>query len=133
MDHPLTMQWEKQLKKLFDQVDDYLEDNFGSDYSLHPNRAYRGSTSNKEHDGLFNVGASFSSGFGAKYGRGYVIDVHISTLDEVPKEAKDKIINEAVHKASELLPIYFPNRDLKIVRDGNVFKISGDFKLGKGH
>ena len=75
MRHPRLIEWEKKLKRTLDIVDDYLEDKYGQLYELHPSRAYRGTTSNKAHDGLFNIGASFTAGYGSKYGRGYVVDI----------------------------------------------------------
>ncbi len=130
MRHPKINQWDKQMKSLFDEVDDYLEEHYGHLYPLHPNRASRGRTSNKEHDGLFNVGADFSSGYGSSIGRGYVIDVDMVTLSEVPDKVEHEIQEEVVQLVRERLPKYFPNRDLSVSRDGNVFKIHGDFSLG---
>ena len=83
--------WERRLKELFDEVDDELEDRYGPLFSIHPARPSRGATSNKEHDGLFNVGASFTAGFGSKLGRGYVIDFDVVTLDTVPRPIKQQI------------------------------------------
>ena len=54
-------EWERKLKRVFDDIDDYLEEKYGHLYTLHPARAERGETSNKEQDGLFNVGATFSA------------------------------------------------------------------------
>lgn len=130
MRHPKINEWDKQMKALFDEVDDYLEEKYGRNYPLHPNRAERGRTSHKGHDGLFNVGADFSSGYGSSVGRGYVIDVDMVTLSDVPDEVERRIEDEAVALVREKLPKYFPNRDLKISRDGKVFKIHGDFSLG---
>ena len=62
--------WEHKLKSIFDKIDDFLEEKYGKLYELHPRRAKVGKTSNKEHDGLFNIGASYSLGFGSKYGAG---------------------------------------------------------------
>ena len=70
MYHPKMMEWDKKLKAIFDRIDDKLEDRYGELFPLHPTRAERGTTSNKESDGLFNVGASFTAGYGSKLGRG---------------------------------------------------------------
>ncbi len=78
-----SIEWDRRLKRLFDEVDDYLEDKYGDLFPLHPNRMKRGNTSNKEMDGLFNIGASFSPGYGTELGRGYVVDLHLSTLTRV--------------------------------------------------
>ena len=39
---------DKKLKKIFDSIDDYLENNYGSLYSLHPNRPARNKTANRQ-------------------------------------------------------------------------------------
>ncbi len=123
--------FESQLKNLFDEVDDYLEDKYGDRYPLHPARARRGRTSNKETNGLFNVGASFSTGYGSEHGRGYVIDVDMVTLSQVPDEVEEKIEEDAVDYVRRKLPEYFPDRKLEVRRDKRTFKISGDLSLGR--
>ncbi len=130
MRHPKLIAWEKKLKSMFDEVDDYLEDKYGTLYPLHPNRASRGATSNKESDGLFNVGCAFSAGYGSKLGRGYVIEVHMSTLSNIPLEIKMKIENDTVVVVRNKLKKYFPDRELKVEKDGNIYKIYGDLSLG---
>jgi hypothetical protein len=118
--------WEQSLKLLFDEIDDRLEDTFGPLFSLHPSRPKRGVTSNKEQDGLFNVGASFSAGFGSHYGRGYVVDIDVVTLESVPQSIRTSIENEVYELILGRLETYFPGRDLTVGRDGNVMKIHGD-------
>lgn len=130
MRHSKAVKWEKKLSKLFDEIDDYLEDKYGHLYPLHPARASRGSTSNKTHDGLFNVGASFSAGYGSKYGKGYIVDVEMATLSDVPEDVIQTIEKEVEDLVQEKLPVYFPDRDLKVSRDRHVFKIYGDISLG---
>lgn len=125
------MQFERTLKALFDSVDDYLEEKYGARYPLHPSRAKRGGTANKAHDGLFNVGATFTAGYGSRYGRGYVVQVDMVTLAEVPRDVRELIAEEAADLVNEKLPYYFPGRELRVVRDGNVFKIYGDLSLGE--
>ena len=81
-------------------------------------------------DGLFNIGASFSAGFGTQIGRGYVIDLHMSTLTKVDKDIKNRIEVDAIKLIKSLLPKYFPERKLEVSRDGSVYKIHGDLSLG---
>ncbi len=125
-------EWEQTLKKIFDEIDDYLEDMYGGLYPLHPARRKRGETANKSYDGLFNVGASFSAGFGSEYGRGWVFDVHISTLSDVSPEIRDQIYNDAANRLAKLLAEHYPDRNIRVEKDGNVFKIFGDLELSYG-
>jgi len=129
MSGKLVDTWENKLKALFDEIDEELEKRFGSLYNLHPSRAKKGSTSNKEQDGLFDIGASFSPGFGSEYGRGYVLDVDMMTLDHVPKEVQEHIEEIVVELIRKKLPVFFPERELEVKRDGNIFKIIGDLTL----
>lgn len=131
MSHHAVNRFEEQLQDLFDEVDDYLEAKYGGAYPLHPSRPPRGKTSSKSQDGLFNVGASFSAGYHSKHGRGYVIDVDMVTLANVSRDSEERILEDAVQKVRELLPRYFPDRELSVRRDRRVFKITGDLSLGK--
>jgi hypothetical protein len=129
--HPKMVEFDNRMKKLFDEVDDYIETLFGSKYSLHPVRPERGKTGNPEADGLFNIGASFTPGFGSDLGRGYVVDLTIATLDKVDEDGRNAIYEAAAEKIKELLPVYFPGRELSVHRDKNFYKIQGDFSLGE--
>jgi len=129
--HPKTVEFDTRLKELFDEVDHYIEDRYGDMYSLHPVRPARGETANPEADGLFNIGATFTPGFGSELGRGYLIDISISTLDRVDTKIRRGIYEAAAEKVRELLPLHFPERELTVQRDGNHFKIQGDFSLGE--
>lgn len=128
--HRKLVEWEQKMKALFDEIDDYLEDRYGNLYPLHPNRMTRGETSNKESDGLFNVGAAFSTGYGSRLGRGYVIEVHMSTLSRVPDELKEIIEKETAEMVRAKLNVFFPERELNVEKDGTVYKIFGDLSLG---
>ncbi len=130
MRHVKMKQWDDQLKSLFDEIDDVLEDKYGKRFVLHPNRMRRGTTSNKEMDGLFNIGASFSAGYGSEHGRGYVVQVRMSTLEHVPSEFRNTIHAEVEELVKKKLPEKFPGRRLALERDGNLLKIIGDFSLG---
>jgi hypothetical protein len=130
VDHPKTLAFEKDLREAFIAVDHYLEDKYADLFPLHPNRPKRGETSNPQMDGLFNVGSSFSAGYGSEYGRGYVVDVHISTLERIPKGRKESILEDAVEELRRQLARRFPGRKLFVDRDRHVFKVHGDFSLG---
>jgi len=131
MDHPRTTEWTTKLKTLFDEVDDFLEEKYGRLYPLHPSRPGRGRTANKEQDGLFNVAARFTPGYGSTEGRGYVIDVDMVTLSRVPEDVQKKIEKDVVKYVERKLPEVFPDRTLKVTKDGPVFKIHGDLSLGQ--
>jgi hypothetical protein len=118
------------MREMFNEIDDWLEDKYGSMFSLHPNRPARGKTYSREMDGLFNIGAAFTAGYGSKYGRGYIVDVRISTLDHVPQEVREEIYSSVASLVKEKLKVFFPERELEIVREGNLLKIIGDFSLG---
>ena len=128
--HPKTVEFDARMKKLFDEVDNYIEDLYADKFLLHPVRLPRGETSNPESDGLFNIGANFTPGFGSELGRGYIISVSISTLEHVDEKKRNEIYEAAARKVSELLPVHFPERKLTVNRDRNQFKIQGDFSLG---
>jgi len=129
--HPSTVHWDTTLKQIFDEIDDYLEHTYGDLYHLRPNRPARGETSNKEHDGLFNVGSSFSAGFGSSLGRGFVVSVHLSTLQPVESAVYHQIMEVVIQLLREKLPERFPGRELKVDWDGDNLKIHGDLSLGE--
>ena len=128
--HPKMAQFDERMKKLFDEVDHFIEDLYCGKYSLHPVRPLRGETANPEADGLFGIAASFTPGHRSNLGRGYFIDIKISTLDNVDEKTRREIHEAVAQKVDELLPIHFPERKLAVRRDLSHFKIQGDFCLG---
>ena len=124
------VEFDERLKILFDEVDHYIEDLYGHTYTLHPVRPRRGETANPQADGLFNIGADFTPGFGSELGRGYLINVTMSTLERVDENVRREIYVAAAEKVRELLPLHFPERELVVRQDRNHFKILGDFSLG---
>jgi hypothetical protein len=86
-------------------------------------------TSSRAQDGLLNVGASFSSGFGSRLGPGYVVEVRLVTLELVPPLIREKIEEEVADLLRRELPQAFPERHMRVDRDGPVFKIHGDLRL----
>lgn len=129
MNNPNILEWEHTLRKIFDIIDDHLEDKYGYLYPLHPARPGRGHTSNKSSDGLFNIGAAFSAGFGSRFGRGWVVDVSMVTLSKIPENVKLQIDKEVIAELKRLLIEYYPERDISVEKDGNVFKIFGELGL----
>lgn len=128
--HPKMIKFDETLKQIFDEIDDYLEDKYGDLYSLHPNRLKRGEASNKSHDGLFNVGASYTAGFGSAYGKGYAIEIKMVTLEEIDPLHADEIENNVKELLEKKLFEFFPERKLYVNKDGHCLKIYGDFSLG---
>ncbi|MEA3392418.1 MAG: hypothetical protein U9Q91_05525, partial [Candidatus Marinimicrobia bacterium] len=86
MRHPNLIKWEKKLKSVLDNIDVLLEEKYGKKYDLHPARRKHGTTSNRSHDGLFDIRADFTLGLGSDKGRGYIVDIDLKTLENVPKE-----------------------------------------------
>ena len=98
--------WEARLKQVFDEINDELEASHGHRARRHPNRPPHGATSNREDDGLFDLGAAFTVGIGSQF------------------EA------DVARRLQEKLPAAFPGVVLHVDRDGPVYKIHGDLSLG---
>lgn len=127
------MQWEKRLKTVFDEIDRELEDAYGARWPLHPSRPAEGKTSNPEHDGLFNVGAAFSTGIGSKHGPGYTVEIRISTLKNVPGNVRKKIKAQVFQALETKLPDAFPGKKLYVSEEENTgaIRIHGDLSLNE--
>ena len=128
--HPKTNAFEKKMNEVLDEVDTELEKRYGDRYPLHPARAQHGETASGQHSGLFSVDAYFTAGYGSEHGRGYVVDVEMVTLSDVPDDIEEEIEAEAARRVEEKLKERFPERNFQVTRDGPVFKIRGDFSLG---
>lgn len=129
MRHYRLVQWEKKLKKVLDEIDRILEKRYGDRYDLHPARREHGSTSNRSHDGLFDIRGEFTLGLGTRKGRGYIIDIDLKTLETVPADIIEKIEEDTIGELRKRLPEAFPDRELHVERDGNMIKILGDLSL----
>ena len=122
--------WEARLKQVFDEINDELEAEHGHRAARHPNRPPHGATSNREDDGLFDLGAAFTVGIGSQHGPGYVVQARIATLDAVPPAVQAQFEAEVARRLQEKLPAAFPGVALHVDRDGPVYKIHGDLSLG---
>ncbi|MBM4155278.1 MAG: hypothetical protein FJ221_09660 [Lentisphaerae bacterium] len=129
--HPRAEAWEARLREVLARIDAELERDFGSRLPRHPVRPRHGATSQPESDGLFDVGAAFSAGFGSAGGPGYVVDFRIATLSRVPAALRHEIEDRAIARLRAALPAAFPGRRLEVVRDGDAWKIVGDLGLGR--
>lgn len=123
--------FQRSMIAMFDQIDGVLEDDYHGRWQLMRNRSPRGETSNASADGLFDVGAFFSPGYGSQHGRGYLVKIALKTREEVASETQEEIESKVHTLMLELIPKYFPDRELEVVREGKMFKIIGDFNLGK--
>jgi hypothetical protein len=129
--HPKLAAFTGTLEALFRELDHVLEDRWGRLFPLHPNRPRRGETENPEADGLFEIAPDFSAGFGSRWGRGYIVNLRVATLERVPPEQFEAFMDETAALLREKLPRFFPDRHLEVVRDGKRYKIIGDFSLGE--
>jgi len=80
-------------------------------------------------DGLFNVGASYSAGFGSRFGPGYVVDTRLSTLQRVPKKLKLELRDQVQAMLIEKLPAAFPGKHLHVDKERSHLRIHGDLSL----
>jgi hypothetical protein len=123
--------WEQKLKSILDDLDEILENEFGDKFPLHPARPERGVTASKSQDGLFDISANFTLGLGSEHGKGYVIDIRMVTLEKIPEEIEDRIEKVAVQYLHQKLQDAFPDKKLRVSRDGPVIKLHGDLSLGE--
>jgi hypothetical protein len=82
-------------------------------------------------DGLFEIAPDFTPGIGSERGRGYLISRKVATLANAPDGWFEAFLDEAVERTCEEPPIYFPDRELSVVRDECRYKIIGNFSLGE--
>ncbi len=129
MRHLKAIDWELRLKRIFDGIDRELERLYGDGFRLHPSRPAAGATSNPEMDGLFNVGASFSAGFGSRFGPGYVVDIRLSTLEHIPGELREELRDAVQAMLEQQLPKAFPGRQLQVDKEDQHLRIHGDLGL----
>ena len=129
MRHRKAKDWEKKLKHVFDEIDLQLEQEYGDRFPLHPSRPSEGATSNPEMDGLLNIGASYSAGFGSAYGPGYVVDIRLSTLKRIPAALKSELRERVQAMLTEKLPNAFPGKILQVDKERDHLRIHGDLSL----
>ena len=129
LQHPKIASFEKRLKTIFDMLDHELELKYKGRFALHPARPKRGTTADPSADGLFDIGATFTAGFGSEHGRGYTIQARIATLGQTDAKTIQTVEKFIVKRLNEELPREFPERKLQVLRDGNVYKIVGDLGI----
>ena len=126
---PELQAWERKLRDALHAVDRMLEERYGDRYPLRPNRPPAGKTTSFAADGLFSVGAKYTAGFGSASGEGYIVEIRMSTLANVPADLRETVRNDAADLLREKLESIFPDRDLDVSREGTVLKIHGDLDL----
>jgi hypothetical protein len=124
-----VIEWERRLKKVFDEIDGVLESEYQNELPLHPNRPAKGTTSNPEADGLFNVGASYTTGLGSAEGDGYAVDIRLSSLKAVSTELRQKVNQRVKELLAEKLKTAFPENEMTVSENGHGLKISGDISV----
>ncbi|GAG64517.1 unnamed protein product, partial [marine sediment metagenome] len=72
---------------------------------------------------------SFSAGFGSRFGRGYVVDIQISTLEHVSVKLKSAVRDHVQALLIEKLPVAFPGKDLHVDKELGHLRIHGDLSL----
>ena len=123
--------WEHRLKQIFDEIDtEFEQEGAWREFRRHPNRPPAFATSNREDDGLFDLGAAFTVGIGSAHGPGYVVQARIATLDSIPADIQEMFEAEVTRRLKLKLPKAFPDVKLHVDRDGPVYKIHGDLSLG---
>lgn len=128
--NPTLAKWEDKLYKILHAIDIYLEDKYGNLLPLHPSRPEHGTAVNPQYDGLFRLTASFSAGYGSALGAGYIFRVEFVTLSKISSTQREAIEDEAADLMRQGLALAFPDQHMTVARDGSVYKISGDLRLG---
>lgn len=129
MKNPLLQQWEDKLNDIFEEIDKKLEKEYGDAHPLKPGRPKAGEGITHDTDGLFEIGVLFTPGFTSSYGPGYVFRVRLATFNKVPPEEIKMYEDKVARMLEEKLPEAFPEKDLRVVRDGKMYKIIGDLGL----
>ncbi len=129
--HPKLMAWDHTMKAMLDRIDHLLEDRYGHQWKLRRNRPRRGETANPQADGLFDVDVIFTPGYRSQHGRGYLVEIILATDQNVSAEERAEIEVLTQDLLLQFLPEYFPGRELSVVREGAMYKIIGDFRLGQ--
>lgn len=130
MRHRSAEEWEARLDAVMQELDQFLEEKYQGRYELHPARLPSGVAAHPSHDGLFSILAAFTLGIGSRTGKGYIVDIKLKTLEDVPAEVVEEIEQTAIKFIGERLPQIFPEAELNIEMDGPVIKIHGDLSLG---
>ena len=131
MRNPHVENWEEKLNALLRRVDKALEKEYGTVVPRHPARPAHGETGNPQNDGLFRITATFTPGFGSRLGKGYAVTIEPVTLADFPKDTWREVERKACTMIAAGLEDALPGRGLKLRRDGDVWKITGDLSLDR--
>ena len=69
-----------------------------------------------ETNGLFDISANYTLGIGSEYGKGYIVDIQLVTLEKVETEVRDRIEQDVLTVLNKELPVIFPGQKLKAVK-----------------
>lgn len=127
--HPRAVEWERRLWALFREVDRVLEERYSGTWTRSDRRPAHGAIEDHESSGLFNVGATFSAGYGSAHGRGYVLQLSVGATRPPSPGERRALEQEAADLVREALPRFFPGQRLEVSRDGELWKIHGDLRL----
>ncbi len=128
---PTLEEWEDALGRVLSFADETLEERHPGRWPRHPARPARGAAANPQYDGLFRVTAVFTAGYGSALGPGYVLRAEVSTLARIGADERAALEDEAAEIVRSKLPEVFPGRDLRVEKDGAVWKIVGDLSIGR--
>lgn len=123
-------EFESTLDAVLADVDRALEERWAGRWPLHPARPAAGAAANPRYDGIIRVTAAFTAGYGSEKGPGYLLRVEPATLEDVPAVDRKALEDEAAALVRDGLSAAFPDRDLRVERDGGPYKIFGDLSLG---
>ena len=124
-------QMEQQIFEALEAADAEMERRCGDRFQLHPARLPNGEAAKRQYDGLFAFSASFTAGFGSKYGAGYALELRMVTLDAVPPSFREEFEHDAIEVIQKELDKRLPERKLQVVKDVNGYKIIGDLSIGE--
>ncbi len=128
--HPKTEAWDRAVQAAIVATDHEMERLYGAGVQLRRNRPQSGSTANPQMDGLFNINLVFTNGANSLLGRGYSLDIEVGSNEDPSPEMTERY-TESCRKILEAeLQKSLPGRNLHFERDGDRWKLQGDFSLG---
>lgn len=119
-------QWELTLKAALDSIDALLENKYGPFLERKASRPAAGKASNPKYDGVFGIDSKFTLGYASGSGPSYIIELLTGCVSPLPSALKSEILNDVAEALPEALAKAFPNKEFRIERVGERFRLSGD-------